>query len=546
MYLLAKRASDAGLGQLGNPNANTSLLMWTTLYRAELRAGRTFSLHDHLYLKDIYECTARSQVYKKGGQIGISELLVSLALYVADVRKGDVLYIMPTGDDVSDFSRMRFGPALEVSDYLNSLVTQPSHGKMRSLAKIRGADKVSLKRVRDNWLIFRGGTVQKDGRARQLKSVPADLLIADELDEMDERALSIARKRLGHSAMKMERLASTPTFPGVGIDAEWNNSDMREWYVPCAHCGHRQQLLFWEHVVLETNDMDWPTEWNGKGDNRAFVACEKCGREINHLAAGEWVATYSGRDVVGFHPTKMMASHTPLIDIVNSFRTTNETKRREATNQHLGETFTPKGGVMTDEVLNKCVRPYSMGVAEDSGASMGVDVGDLLHVIIRGRLNDKGHRPLLYAGELGRFYELDQLIKLYGDGTCVIDAAPEKKKAREFQSNHSEGLVWLCYYLDLKQSEIAKWDWRNAVVNADRTWSLDTTMARFYDGGNIFPEEIKNITNYYKHMKASIRIVVDDANGNKTSRYINNAADHFAHAENYCTIAAMRDVGWAR
>ena len=41
---------------------------------------------------------------------------------------GDVLYIMPTYNDVSDFSQMRFGPALEASPYLSKLVGMQEGG----------------------------------------------------------------------------------------------------------------------------------------------------------------------------------------------------------------------------------------------------------------------------------------------------------------------------------------------------------------------------------------------------------------------------------
>lgn len=545
-YHLARAVEREGAGELGNPSPDIDLLTWAILYRAQLRPGKFFTLRDHHYLREMYTCDHPWQMYMKGSQVGISEMLVSFAFWVADVKRGDVLYVMPTTDDVGDFSRMRFGPALEASPYLSRRLTQPAHGNLRSNPDFRGSDKVNLKRFRDNWLIFRGGTVGKDGRARQLKSVPADVLIGDEVDEMDSRTLPIARKRLGHSYLKWERLASTPTYPGMGIDEYWQLSDQREWFVPCPHCGERQTFDFWKQVVIEKNDLDWPVAWHGQSENRAFIACIKCGKEVDHTAPGQWVAAHPGREWAGFHPTKLMSSQTPLIDIVRSFRATDETKRKEATNQHLGLTFTPKGGRLTDEALNACKRDYAMGPHPDAGASMGVDIGNLLHVIIRARKDGDGQRRLLYAGEVVHFYELEPLMKQYGVETCVVDSQPEKKKAREFQASYPDGRVWLCYYLDGKQPEIAAWDWRKGVVNADRTWSLDTTMAGFYDKSNILPQDIVRETNYYPHMKAEIRTVEEAADGNKISRYINSGPDHFCHAENYCLIASLRPVGWAR
>lgn len=477
----------------------------------------------------------------KAGQVGVSELLVSIVLHAVAERGADVMYLLPTDDDIGDFSQSRFSPALEASPYLERLGARPAKGR-------RLVDRVKIKQLRSNMLYLRGGGVRADGKAHQLKSVPVDVLIFDELDEMDNRTEGIAEKRLGHSPLKEIRRASTPTYHGAGIHVHWMASDQREWHVPCPACGTKQELLF-ENCVIEQDDLGRPVAWYGKEEGEAWIACIKCGARMDRLAAGEWVPRYPGRSVVGFHPTKLMAAQTPLLEVIENFMITDQTKRKEATNQDLGLPFTPKGGRLTDDDLRKLIRDYRFGPQHDAKAIMGVDVGGVLHVVIRGQPDAEGERPLLFAGTVGDFADLRVLIDHYKVSTTVIDALPETRSARKFQAMMPDRTVFLCYYgEDVKRADPVQWNWKQGTVNVDRSWTLDITLSRFHDGvTNILPSDIFGVADYTNHLKALVRdLEINKRDGNQIVRYINEGPDHYGHAENYATIAAMRKLGWAR
>lgn len=542
--LLAKvgRGGYDGLRRRGEGPPPLDLLSWTSLRRPYLRPGNRFSLHDHLYLVAMYQEAAREVVYMKAGQIGVSEMLISYAMHACDERAADVLYVMPTTHDVSEFSQSRFGPALESSDYLASIVVGSSKA-------LRGADKVSLKRIRDNWLYLRGGTVDKKGFARQLKSIPVDVLILDEIDEMDPRTGEIGRKRLGHSPLKEVREASTPSYHEFGVHKAWLKSDQREWHVPCPHCGKWQTLEF-DQVVEEFDDLGRPFIWHGQEEDRAWVACKKCGRELDRLAQGVWVPTHPSRHIAGYHPTKLMAAHTPVIEVVRNFQTVDETKRKEAYNQDLGLPYTPPGGRLRIDDLNACRREYGHGPDDKLTAVMGVDVGKVLHVVIRARPSGSGARKQLFAGTVATFDDLAHLMNQYKVKLCVIDALPETRSARAFQAAFTDKRVWLCYYdgsdKGTKHQDPAQWDYRKGVVNADRTRTLDATFARFFDESNTLPASIQGVADYYTQLTALVREVETKADGMKVARYVQETDDHYAHAENYATIASMKALGWAR
>jgi hypothetical protein len=523
--------------------ARLSLLDWTARRRAELGPGKPFDLNEHAYLRELYTLTAQESAVQKSAQSGLSEWLISKALHACDERALTVLYVFPTDTHVSDFSAARLGPAIEASDYLAQIVVDGSplrmHGK-------RGADRVTLKRVRDRFLYFRGGKVQPDGSAPQLKSIDADLLIQDELDELDPRAPAIAAKRLGHSRVAEICSVSTPTYPGRGIHAVYMASDMRQWHVRCASCGHRQPLEIAD-VVTAWDELERPTSWHGQAENRAYCACRKCGREIDRLGAGEWVASYPGRAVAGYHVTKLFSPIAKLLDIVLRLQSTNETVRRETFNQDLGLPYRLRGGGLDDVTLDACIREYAHGPRAGIACNMGIDVGRVLHVVVRSALM-RGERRQLYAGECS-WADLPALWQRFRPRRTVIDALPETTKAREFQASRPDGSVWLAYYtlaaIGSKDEAPYKVKEEGGTVDLDRTRILDLTMARFLKQAdaqspeNTLPANARDLPDYYAQMKSPVRVLEKDARGQDVAQYVESGPDHYAHAEGYCAAASL-------
>ena len=277
------------------------------------------------------------------------------------------------------------------------------------------------------------------------------------------------------------------------------------------------------------------------------MACRKCGQELDRLGAGEWVATYPEREVAGFHLTKLFSPTANLLELVQAFNTTDETKRREAWNQDLGEPYTPRGGQLTDETLDALRREYGHGPVPGLRPVAGVDVGKVLHVVIRaltpspspvatgeGRISRQ-----LWAGET-TWEELPGILRRYRVRLTVMDALPETTKAREVQARMPAGSLWLAYYVaqGTKHQDAAVFDPKEKVVNLDRTRTLDQMYGRFYDGTATLPGHARDVRDYYAHLKAAIRVLEDGPAGQgQVVRYVESGPDHLAHAENYCLVA---------
>ena len=146
-------------------------------------------------------------VIQKAAQVGATELCVNQALWAADsgyAGRGHVLFLMPTQNQMDDFTQARFDRALQDSPYLRARL-QPEPPRRK------GADSKRLKRIGPGYLFLRGA----DSR-RQIASVDADLVVLDEVDQMAEGAFELAQKRLASSQAGRLIVASTPRFPEAG------------------------------------------------------------------------------------------------------------------------------------------------------------------------------------------------------------------------------------------------------------------------------------------------------------------------------------------
>ena len=122
-----------------------------------------------------------------------------------------ILYLFPSKSDVTDFSKGRIDPLIDENpDTIGSW--------------IRDTDAANIKRIWNAFLYLRG-MKSRTG----LKSVPADLVIFDELDEAPQNAVDMAMERMSHSEYKEAWKLSNPTLPDYGIDKAFQQTDQRYW-----------------------------------------------------------------------------------------------------------------------------------------------------------------------------------------------------------------------------------------------------------------------------------------------------------------------------
>ena len=456
---------------------------------------------------------------------------MNLALWAVDTSYadcGNALFVMPTQNQMDDFAQARFDRAIQDSSYLRGRL-QPEPPRRK------GADS---KRLGDGYLYLRGA----DSR-RQIASVDADLVILDEFDQMGDGTLDLARKRLASSAAGRLRIASTPRYPEAGINALFLQSDQRRYYLPCPACGTEQALTWEDNVDQE----------------RARVVCRDCRAPMDLLREGCWRAEAPGNaDIHGYNLSRLYSPWANLPEMIAASQAETPAALQEFHNGDLGEVFSPPGGGLSLEEIDRCRADYTLEEYASQPCDMGVDVGTKLHVVIRehvydddawpedGRRDRTEHPPRLwFARTVEDFDDLDALMERFNVCHGVIDALPETRLARSFVRRH--GNVWCAYYNASATDHGADASTDDeTVVRLHRTQALDEMVARFRDGSAELPRAARQlggrvaggIGEYYRELRAPQRTLEQDAHGNWVARWLEHSkADHFAHAEAYCYAA---------
>lgn len=487
----------------------------------------------HPWLKAMHDSKAHTNIGQKSAQMGFTEAALNITFYILDILGKDVLYVLPAKTpDASDFSASRFDPALELSSYLS---------KMFSDVKNVGHKRAGTRNLYVRGSRSRGG----------LKSIPVYGVILDELDEMDQDNIQLARERSAGQNDYLEWLLSTPTIDGEGINKHFNLSTQNHYFFRCPACSRYIQLTFPDSLIITGDDPE-----SSDLENSHYI-CTECKATIDHnlkesiFTDSEWVPKYPRFDDAGWHINRLyatVAAGSPQRIAKQFLLSQNDlTIEQEFYNSTLGLPHAVKGAQITELDITNCIGPFTkVDYYRDRNnlITMGIDQGAWCHYEIdlwtfgRGSdISSSAHCRLLTEGKVRDFEELDDLFRNYNVNFAVIDSQPERRKATEF-ANRFPGRVRLCFYPEgLNTKQIHESDAGfEPQVSVDRTTWLDTSLGRFRNGTIDLPKDISY--EYREHIKALVRRYERDKNGNSIGRYRRGSKDdHFAHARNYSEIA---------
>ena len=376
--LTAEEIYGAAAAAGARPDPLLTISQWADRYRwlsqrASAEHGR-WRTERTPYLREIMDCLSpmsliERTVFMKGAQIGGTECGNNWMGYIIHQAPGPMMAVQPTVEMAKRNSKQRIDPLIEESEVLRKLVRDP-----------RSRDSGNTVLSKD----FPGGVLVMTGAnsAVGLRSMAARYLFLDEVDaypgdvegEGDPITLAMARTRT--FARRKVFLVSTPKITGMSrIEAAYEESDQRKYWVPCPTCR--------EFQILKFAQLRWP-----KGDPQSAVyICEHCGQEIrNHqkqsmLARGEWRAGAKGDGrTAGFHISSL---YSPVGwfswgDAAKQFEQAqkNPALLQVFVNTVLGETWTLLGEAPEWQKLYDRREDYKVGLVPRGGLFLtaGADV----------------------------------------------------------------------------------------------------------------------------------------------------------------------------
>lgn len=492
--------------------------------------GHPFSLDGHEYLREIYEQPFKDYKYlvmEKAAQMGASELVMTLVLWFCDRHpRRKAIYFLPSDKLAQDFSHERFQPILDDSP---------------RLVQVRGdVQNVGLKQVGKSSVYIRGMFTKSN-----TKSIDADMLVFDELDEAKRVNKQQAIERVSHSEFAYITELSTPTLPGYGIDEVWQETDQRYWHLRC-RCP--------EGTALEEN---WP-ECVGQRNGEFFLRCPKCGKEKldpeDFAVVGEyrgWIPRHPGRERRGYHLTQLFSKFISLKTIWELWESGKD--REEFHNSKLGLPFAgDRMPLRVPGVLEACrIGDWPLRLErknEKEKLFIGADQGLEMHVVVT-RLGTQGRHEVVglyrdrFGGSNDPFLNLSNLIKKLKPKCCVVDAMPNIGPARLLADAHKS--VFICHYTESQRKELAwKRDVGQRQVLAHRTDSLNDMAQQWLGQEFIVPQNEPEVDTVFSHLRSLAKVIqTDEETGIQREVFIHIGADHYAHAFNYAHMAASYPYG---
>lgn len=469
--------------------------------------GRQFTYDRHEYLIEPYQDFHPHQAEIKSTQMGLTSKAMLRCMHGSryGMYRG-ILYLFPSKSDVTDFSKGRISSLIDDNPEIESWIKE--------------TDAANIKRIWNTFLYMRGMKSRVG-----LKSVPADFIVFDELDEAPQNAVDMAYERMAHSEHKHQLKLSNPTLPDYGIDKVFQLSDQRFWLIRCDKCRHYTDLV---GAFPKKPNEDVPVLIRNK-EGRVIRACEKCHSELNP-SNGQWVAKYPQNiDVRGYQYSQLWSHFVDPGEILHIYRTTDNIT--DLYNLKIGIAYVEaENRLSIQDVLRLC-SDYRIQSEDNGPCTMGIDQGKGLHVVIGKR--DR----LLHLGVYKDWEDMDPLMRNFHVKRCVVDALPETRAARKFAERH-KGRVWLNYY-NIHQKGSYAWNEKEFIVQCNRTESLDASHNQVLRGKVIFPSEQSDIMHQFaEHLhNVAKRLEEDEETGSKRYVYLKLGPDHFRHAFNYETMA---------
>ena len=144
--------------------------------KARVMTSGPWSFHFHPWLRQIHDDDSPEIVIMKGAQLGFTEYALNRTLWTLDQQRHNGLYTLPNKrPDAVGFSRGRVNPASDLSPYIEDLF---------AISRSEG-HKITKHQCS---LYIRGA------RSRNcFKQIDVALVVLDELDEMSDEAVNLAR-----------------------------------------------------------------------------------------------------------------------------------------------------------------------------------------------------------------------------------------------------------------------------------------------------------------------------------------------------------------
>lgn len=513
--------------------------------------GDRYSFKDHEFQKEIISDTTRDVYVQKCAQVGLSEIMARYVIGLCRIMPYfSAILTMPYSGDATNFVKTRINPFIDGSPDLKSVMN-------------KDLDNTQIKEIATSLFYARGTS----GETAAL-SVPADLLVHDEVDRSDPFTLQQYQSRIKHSRWKLTRLFGTPTVDGMGIALAMEKARRKRHMVKCHCCNHYFVPSYHTDVVIPGYDGE-KRDINAHNITKlryleAYVMCPSChGRPSLQDEHRAWVFENPNAPLaaVGYYVTPFSVPN--IVKTSDIVLESTKFTWPEFCNQTLGETNSDRTEELTKDDIEAC--EYKESLESTSLHCIGGDMGNICHLLV-GRFTNEGHLLVVHRERvpMAKFKErLRALKKQFRVLTTVLDAFPHTDTVLDLQKLDKNlfGGVYhsskkLATYAIVKAEEDEK-KGKLPITQAQirRNLNFDHVMALFQKRKLVWASGDAATRDLFVAQCLDMKRKLDvDRDGEMVYTWLKSAQgnDHFHHALGYLHVAcqlngmAARSLGGGR
>lgn len=471
------------------------ILRWIEYRHIKTESGALLDFDNHKFLEAIYDDKSPFICAMKAAQIGFTTYEILKTAHEAYYDNIDIIYVLPTADDVKQFSGGKTNRIIDNNHCLQEWTNDK--------------DSVEQKKFGRATVYYRGSWTE-----RTAIMITAQKLVIDELDRCKPEIVEQYDSRLQAITNPRKAFFSNPSIPDFGIDKFYKLSDQKKWHITHS-CGHR--------FVFDEACIDYTTE---------IYRCPKCAKEItdDERRNGKWIATSKGEWSGYWIPLWI----NPLFSAQKIAKYKKEKSAEYFSNFVAGLPYVGSGNKVSAQTIIGCLDPKVND--QKARVIIGVDTGLPIHYVCA---NKNG---FFYYGKCSDpkvkdpYTELEALLVRWPSSIMIADQGGDLIGIRNLQTKYP-GRVYLCWYrADRKTPTLIQWgegsEYGKVIVDRNRTiqqfidemndkrWKYNGTEADWH-------EFITHWLNIYREWEYDDSGLLDKEKGFKWAR---SGADHFCHA----------------
>lgn len=481
---------------------NDSIHAWILNNEIKTESGEILDFTKYYFLYDIYADNSKLICCMKAAQIGFSTYEILKTAHECRNDKIDIIYVLPSDDDVKRFSGGK----------TNKLIAQ--NPVLASWTKDK--DSIEQKQFGGNTIYYEGAWTE-----RAALSTTAKKLVVDEYDRCKPAIVEQYDSRLQSEAEPRKAFFSNPSVADFGIHKIYQKSDQKKWHITHA-CG--------KQYPMEENCINYELE---------IFQCPHCKEEIKdeERRLGEWIATAKG-EWSGYWIPLWIAPWMPAKKICQMKR---DKTAEYFANFVAGLPFMGSGDKVSAKTIIDCLDARTN--TQEGRVIIGVDTGLPIHITCA---NKDGY---FYYGTLSDpltgidpYIELEKLLTRWVKSIIIADQGGDLIGIRKLQAKYPGRVFLVWYRRDTKMVDPILWgkDAEYGKVVADRNRLIQIFIDEMREKRVTFNGTESEWQEYIAHWLNIYRSWEENALGIREFKWERTGADHWVHATIYARIGLSK------